>query len=491
MQKRSSPFFVSSLWANRAILLSMNKIKTDICVIGAGSGGLSVAAGAAQMGAKVVLIERGEMGGDCLNYGCVPSKALLAAAGAAQAVRDNGKYGIAPHKPEIDFAAVQVHVKDVIAQIAPHDSQERFEELGVDVLRAHAEFTGPRTVQAGDIEITAKRFVVATGSSPAIPPIDGLADVPYMTNETIFDMPEQPEHLIIIGGGPIGCEMAQSHRRLGCRVTVLEMFSIMPKDDPELVDFVRQRMVAEGVDIREGASVEAVRNDQGRISVTTSDGVVEGSHLLVAVGRRPNIEGLGLEAAGIETDRAGVKVSARLRTSNKRVYAIGDVVGGFQFTHQAGYQAGIVIQNLLFRLPAKTNDSSIPWVSYTAPELAHVGLSAEQLMAQDPKGTVLRSSFEDNDRARATRENDGIIKVMVDRKGKIKGASIVGPHAGELLQPWILAISQKLAIRAMTGFRAPYPTLGEINKAVAGSYYTPSLYSSRTQKLVRMLMKLP
>jgi len=484
-------FFLSSSGDAHAILQTMDKIKADICVIGAGSGGLSVAAGAAQMGANVVLIERGEMGGDCLNYGCVPSKALLAAAEVAQAARDSGKFGVAAREPEIDFAAVQAHIKDVIGQIAPHDSQERFEGLGVTVLRAAAAFTGPRTVQAGDQEITAKRYVVATGSSPAIPPIEGLAEVPYLTNETIFDVPEKPDHLIIVGGGPIGCEMAQAHRRLGCKVTVLEMFTIMPKDDPDLVDVVRQRLVAEGVDLREGMAVEKVSTEDGSLRVSTFEDDVVGSHILVAAGRKPNIDGLGLETAGVHTSRAGITVDARLRSSNKKIFAIGDVAGGYQFTHQAGYQAGVVIQNLLFRLPTKSSDASIPWVTYTEPELAQVGLSAVELMAQDPKGTVLTSSFEDNDRARASRQNTGLIKVMVDRKGKIKGASIVGPHAGELLQPWILAISQGLSIRAMTGFRAPYPTLGEINKTVAGSYYTPTLYSSRTRKLVRMLLKLP
>jgi pyruvate/2-oxoglutarate dehydrogenase complex dihydrolipoamide dehydrogenase (E3) component len=469
----------------------MEQIKTDICVIGAGSGGLSVAAGAAQMGARVVLIERGEMGGDCLNYGCVPSKALLAAAEAAQAQRDSDGFGVRSVEPDIDFPAVQAHIRDVIAQIAPHDSQERFEGLGVDVIRASAEFTSPKTVRAGDRDITAKRFVIATGSSPAIPPIDGLADVAYLTNETIFNVAEKPAHLMIIGGGPIGCEMAQAHRRLGCKVTLLEMFTIMPKDDPDLVDVVRQKLVGEGINLIEGAGVEKVSREGADILVHTPDGVITGSHVLVAVGRKPNLDGLGLDAAQVKTNRAGVVVDGRLRTSNKKIFALGDVAGGFQFTHQAGYHAGIAIQNLLFRLPTKTNDTSIPWVTYTEPELAQVGLTAAQLMEGDPKGTVLTSSFEGNDRARAGRINHGLVKVMVDRKGKIRGASIVGPHAGELLQPWILAISQNLPIRAMTGFRAPYPTLGEINKTAAGSYYTPTLYSSRTQKLVRLLMKLP
>ena len=469
----------------------MEAIKTDICVIGAGSGGLSVAAGASQMEADVVLIEQGEMGGDCLNYGCVPSKALLAAAESAQAARDAKKFGVHIAEPVIDFSQVHQHVRDVIDGIAPHDSQERFEGLGVNVIRASAAFSGPKTVVAGDYEITAKRFVIATGSSAAVPPIPGLADVPFLTNETIFSVEEKPEHLIIIGGGPIGCEMAQAHRRLGCKVTLLELFTIMPKDDPEFVDVVRQRLIAEGIDIREGIGVEAVEGQGTSLRVVTSEGAIEGSHILVAAGRKPNMDSLGLEAAGVQTERGAIQVDARLRTNKKHIFAIGDVTGGYQFTHQAGYHAGVVVRNILFRVPAKVDDSSIPWVSYTEPELAHVGLSEEQLMQQDAKGTVLRSDIAGNDRARATGQGEGLLKVMVDRKGKIRGASMVGPHAGEVIQPWILAISQGLHIRAMTGYRAPYPTLGEINKAAAGSFYTPTLYSSRTQRLVRWLMKLP
>ena len=469
----------------------MSGIETDICVIGAGSAGLSVAAGAAQMGADVVLIEKGEMGGDCLNYGCVPSKALLAAAKAAQHGREAKKFGVSFAEPAIDFARVNAHVHDVIAGIAPHDSQERFEGLGATVLRSSAVFTGHDRLSVGEDTVIAKRFVIATGSKPAVPPIEGLDGVPYLTNETIFSLSEAPEHLIVVGGGPIGCEMAQAHRRLGSRVTVLEMFAIMPKDDPDLVAVVRDRLIAEGIDIREGAKVERVEANAGGVSVGVDGGLVEGSHLLVATGRAPSVDGLGLDAAGVTYSPRGIEVDARLRTSNKRIFALGDAVGGFQFTHQAGYHAGIAIQNLLFRLPAKVDDSSIPWVTYTEPELAQVGMTAAQLKESDPKGTVLEAEFSGNDRARAMRETDGRIKVMVDRKGRIRGASIVGANAGELLQPWLLAITQKLKIRAMTGFRAPYPTFGEINKAAAGSYFTPKLYSNFTRRVVRTLMKLP
>ncbi len=469
----------------------MGKLDADICVIGAGSAGLSVAAGATQMGARVVLIEKGEMGGDCLNYGCVPSKALLAAGKAAQHARDAGKFGVTLNEPQIDFAKVNAHVRGVIAGIAPHDSQERFEGLGVTVIREPARFAGRRIVEAGGTEVSAKRFVIATGSRPAVPPIEGLEGVSYLTNETVFGLTIRPEHLIVIGGGPIGCEMAQAHRRLGSRVTVLEAFSILPKDDPDLVAVVRARLIAEGVDIREGVKVSRVSGRVGAITVSLGSEEITGSHLLVATGRTPNFDGLGLEQAGVAFSPKGIEVDRRLRTTNRHIYAIGDVTGGFQFTHQASYHAGIIIQNCLFRIPAKTDDTTVPWVTYTEPELAHAGLSAAQLGERYSGGEVLEASFAENDRARAERQTDGAIKVMVDRRGRIKGVSIVGVNAGELLQPWLLAMTSGLKIRAMTGFRAPYPTLGEINKAAAGRYFTPKLYSKATRRLVRALMKLP
>ncbi len=469
----------------------MNKLKADICVIGAGSAGLSVAAGAAQMGADVVLIEKGEMGGDCLNTGCVPSKALLAAGKAAQHGRDATKFGVAFSDPVVDFQAVHDHVHDVIAQIAPHDSVERFEGLGVNVIQEAARFTDGRAVVAGDTQITAKRFVIATGSRAAVPPIPGIEDVSYLTNETIFTLTERPDHLIIIGGGPIGCEMAQAHRRLGCVVTLLERAKIMPKDDPELVDLVRQRLIHEGVSVREDVNVDAVARTETGIVVTVDGEPLDGSHVLVAAGRKTNVDGLGLEEAGVDHDDRGIKVDARLRTSNKRIFAIGDVAGGYQFTHQAGYHASIAVQNILFRLPAKSDDSTLPWVTYTDPELAHVGLNAAQLKEQDPKGTVVTVPFEGNDRAKAERETDGMVKVMVGGDGRIKGASIVGKDAGNLIQPWVLAMTQKMKIRAMTGFRAPYPTLGELNKGAASEYFKPRLFSDSTRRIVRLLLRLP
>jgi len=471
-------------------------IQTDICVIGAGSGGLSVAAGASQMGASTVLIEKGKMGGDCLNYGCVPSKALLAAGHAADAVRRGPRFGVEAGAPRIDAKAVYGHVHAAIAAIAPNDSVERFEGLGVRVIQAAARFTGPREVEAGGVRVRARRFVVATGSSPFVPPIPGLAETPYFTNETLFDGGGAlPEHLIVIGGGPIGVEMAQAHRHLGCRVTVLEKGTILPKDDPELVDVVRGRLVEDGVDLREGAAVSGVAKTATGVRVAfdgpdgKESGTVEGSHLLVAAGRRPNVRGLDLEAAGIDHSPRGVAVDARLRTTNRRVFAIGDVAGGYQFTHMAGYHAGIVIRNALFRLPAKVDYKAVPWVTYTSPELAQVGMTEAEARKHHAESDLrfLRWPYAENDRAQAEGETGGLIKLVATRKGKVLGAGIVGPAAGESIQTWVLAISKGLKIGAVASMIAPYPTLGEVNKRAAGSFYTPGLFSERTRRLVRFL----
>lgn len=466
-------------------------IKADICVIGAGSGGLSVAAGAAQMGARTVLIERGEMGGDCLNTGCVPSKALLAAAKHACMMGEGEPFGIGRAKPKVDFEKVNAHVKGVIAAIAPNDSVARFEGLGVTVIKEHARFKDARTVVAGRKEIRARRFVVATGSHPAVPPIPGLDSVPFLTNETIFNNTTRPDHLIVIGGGPIGMELAQAHRRLGSKVTVIEAAKVLAKDDPELSAFVADRLIREGVDIREGAKVARVESEAGGIAVTVEEGgtsrTIEGTHLLVATGRKPTIDGLDLDKAGIETDAHGIRVDDRLRTRNKRVFAIGDAIGGLQFTHVANYHAGIVIRNALFRLPAKVDYGAIPWVTYTDPELAHVGITEAEARARHMKINVLRWHLAENDRAQAERETEGEIKLVTDMHSRILGCTIVGPHAGELILPWVLAKSQALKLSAMAGIVAPYPTLSEISKRAASSYYTPTLFSAKTRAIVRFL----
>ena len=472
----------------------VNSIEADLCIIGGGSAGLALAAGASQMGAKTVLAEAGKMGGDCLNYGCVPSKAMIAAGHAAHLIRHAGQFGVNGHEPSIDFKGVHDHIHGVIGAIAPHDSVERFEGLGVTVLQDRARFLSADEIEAGDMRVKARRFAVATGSAPMVPPIPGLADVPHYTNETIFDNQVAPSHLIVIGGGPIGSELAQAHRRLGAEVTIVDMGPILPKDDPEMTALVRAQIEADGVVLKERVKVQKVEPAGNGVAVIieTENGEnerLEGSDILVATGRAVNVDGLNLEAAGVDYDKRGIKVDARLRTTNKKIYALGDVAGGYQFTHVASYHAGIVIQNALFRLPAKVSYKSLSWVTYTDPELAHVGMTEAQAKESGDFADVLHWSFEENDRAQAERRTDGRAKVVIGRRGKVLGATLVGAHAGELVHPWVLAISQGLKIKAMASMIAPYPTLGEVNKRAAGSYFTPKLFSDRTRWLVRLLSK--
>ena len=469
-------------------------IECDICVIGAGSGGLSVAAAAAAFGVSVVLIEKHKMGGDCLNYGCVPSKALIAAGKRAHLMRTKNCFGISPQEPRIDYKAVHGHVQSVIEAIEPNDSVERFTGLGVQVIEAAGRFIDKATIEAGDRRIKARRFVIATGSAPLVPPIPGLDSVPYFTNETIFDNQQKIEHLVIVGGGPIGLELAQAHRRLGSQVTVLEGAKALAKDDPELTSLVLQHLRGEDIDIREGALATSIEGGPGNVRVHIKVGdreeVVEGTHVLIAAGRKPNIDDLGLKAAGVKFDKKGVKVDAGLVTSNSRIYAIGDVIGGLQFTHVANYHAGIVIRKALFRIPIKVNEDIIPWVTFTDPELAHAGLTEDQAVAKHGKVSVLRWPYHENDRAQAERVTSGHVKVVTDKKGRILGATIVGEHAGELIQMWSLAISQKLKIKAMTEWISPYPTLSEINKRVAYKFYAGATSSPLVRKVIRLLAKL-
>ncbi|NRB20759.1 MAG: FAD-dependent oxidoreductase [Rhodobacteraceae bacterium] len=469
----------------------MKQLKCDLLVIGAGSGGLSVAAGASQMGADVVLLEGHKMGGDCLNYGCVPSKALIASAKAAYGQAHTAGFGVADQVPKIDYAAAMEHVRDVIASIEPMDSQERFEGFGARVIREFGHFISPTQVQAGDHIITARRVVIATGSSPLVPPIPGLNGVPYVTNETLFDLRERPEHLLIIGGGPVGMEIAQAHVRLGCRVTVIEGQRALGKEDPELAQVVLDGLRDEGVDIAGGAMVSKIRGSAGAIEVEVKTGsTFKGSHLLMAVGRRANTERLNLAAAGVETSRSGIQVDDQLRSSNKKIYAIGDVAGGMQFTHVAGYQAGVILRSALFGLASRARTNHIPWVTYTDPELAQVGLTEAQ--ARDVYGVkleVVRFDYHHNDRALAERKTRGFIKVMVV-KGRPVGASIVGHQAGELIGTWSLALANGLKMSQIAAMVSPYPTFGEINKRVAGAYFSPRLFDNQfVKRAVRFVQR--
>lgn len=466
----------------------------DICIIGAGSGGLLVAAGASQLGANVVLLERNKMGGDCLNYGCIPSKAIIAAGKAAQTARKASRFGIVGLSPRIEFQSVHDHVHDVIANIAPNDSIQRYEGLGVHVIREEGHFVDPREVEAGNVRIRAKKFVIASGSSPRIPPIDGINDISYLTNETIFELKEAPSHLIVLGGGPLGCELAQAYRRLGAEVTVLDEGAILSKEDPELATVVKKQLLEEGIEIKERTKITAIKQKNSAVIIISSGSnqteELEGSHLLIAAGRVPNLTGLDLEAGRIEYAQNGILTNKRLLTSNNRVYALGDVIDGPQYTHAASYQAGVVIRNILFKLYARVNYTALPRVTYTDPEIAQVGMSQSEALEQ--KGSsirILRLSLADNDRAVAERAPEGIIKVLSDKRGKILGCSIAGAGAGELIMPWALAISQKLKVSAIASTIAPYPSLSEISKRAASSFYAPTLFSEKTKKIVRALLK--
>lgn len=442
------------------------QIACDLAVIGAGSGGLSVAAGAAQLGLSVVLFEAGEMGGDCLNTGCVPSKALIAAANKGWA-----------------FPRAIAHVRKTIETIAPIDSQERFEGLGVTVVREHARFTDRRTVESESVRVVARKVVIATGSRPKVPPVPGLAG--YLTNETVFALEALPAHLVVLGGGPIGLELGQAFRRLGSKVTVLEAGRALAKEDPDLAAVVLEQLRADGVDIREGVKVERF---EGATAVVGTE-CIEGSHVLVATGRSPNVEDLGLEAAGIACQASGIVTTKSLRTTNHRVYAVGDVTGRAAFTHVAGAHAALFVRRALFASPVNADRLVVPRATYTDPELAVVGLTETEARARG-EVKVVTFPFHDNDRAQAEGDTRGFGKLVTDRRGRILGAAMVGAQAGDLIAPFVLAMSAGLKLSRIAAAIAPYPTRGEAAKRLAGLWYGPMLFSPRTRKLVSLLKRL-
>jgi pyruvate/2-oxoglutarate dehydrogenase complex dihydrolipoamide dehydrogenase (E3) component len=468
-------------------------MKADVVVIGAGSGGLSVASGAAQLGLKVVLFERGEMGGDCLNHGCVPSKALLAAAKAAHAMRGSGSLGVSASEVRVDFAAVMAHVHAAIAAIAPHDSQERFEGLGVRVIREHARFVDERTVASGSVAVRAKRVVIATGSRAAIPPVPGLAELPYLTNETIFGLTELPRRLLVIGGGPIGVELGQAFRRLGSQVVLISRGDMLSREDPEAAAIVAEQLKADGIELLPHHKL--LKGAAGPVlTVEGENGArrIEGSHLLVAAGREASLDRLGLEKAGVRYDASGVCTDRRLRSSNRRVYAVGDAAGRGQYTHLAGAHAGLFIRNALFRLRVDADKLVVPRITYCDPELAAVGLSeAEARERHGDKVWIERFDFANNDRATAEGDRRGFGKLIAATDGRILGAVIVGAGAGDIIHQWVLAMSAGLKLSKLTGMIAPYPTRGELPKRLAGQYYTPALFSPATRRLVSLLNRLP
>ena len=472
----------------------MRRFDYDLAVIGAGATGLAITSVAARLGLRVALIERARMGGDCLNTGCVPSKALLAAANAAEAARAAQRFGVILPEPVIDWDAVRAHVQGVIAAIAPTDSEERFRALGAAVFRDQARFVAPDALEVGGRRLSARRIVVAAGSHPAIPPVPGLDAIPYLTNETLFDLAERPEHLLILGGGPIGLEMADAHAGLGCRVTIIEAGRIAAKEDSDLADGLRAALLRKGVAILEHAEiVEAV---PGPALILRDGRRIEGSHLLVAAGRRPNLDGLAPEVGDVRVTPHGIATDTGLRSlSNRRVFAAGDIadplgIGVRAFTHVGAYHAGIVIRRALFHLPARIDYRALPRVTYTDPELAQVGATEAEARAAGRTISVLRWPLAENDRAQTERDTNGMVKLLVER-GRVIGAGILARNAGEMIGQWTLAIERRTSLRALADLIVAYPTRAEAGKRAAAEYYAARLFSSSTKRLVRALGWLP
>ena len=472
------------------------RLDVDICVIGAGSAGLSVAAGASQLGQKVVLIERGQMGGDCLNTGCVPSKSLIAAARAAHAIRGARRFGVTAGEPAVDYRAVREHVRGVIADIAPTDSVERFTGLGVNVIRAAARFTATDEVEAGGARIRARRFVIATGSSAAVPPIPGLKDIPYLTNETVFDLEHAPGHLLVIGGGPIGCELAQALQRLGCEVTLVQDAAhVLEREDEDAAAIIQRALVRDGVQLVLSAEVLSVQREGSekvvRIRHPGGEAEARVDEILVAAGRLPNVEDLGLEAVGVEYERRrGVVVDDHLRTTNPRIFAAGDVCMDWKFTHAADFAARIVIQNALFFGRKRLSALHMPWCTYTTPELAHVGLSTAQAQARGIATDTFIRPLAEVDRAVIDGEEDGFVKVLVKRgTDRILGATIVATHAGDLISEISLAMVARVGLATLATVIHPYPTQADAIRHI-GDLYNRSRLTPAVSRAFKLFLRL-
>jgi pyruvate/2-oxoglutarate dehydrogenase complex dihydrolipoamide dehydrogenase (E3) component len=477
--------------------MSRKDISADLVVIGAGSGGLSVASGAAQLGLSVVLFERGEMGGDCLNTGCVPSKALLAAAKRAHDMRHAAPFGLSPGDPRVDWDAVKTHVHGVIARIAPIDSQERFEGLGVRVVREHARFADKRTIESDSVRVRASRIVIAAGGRAAIPPIPGLEATPYYTNETIFSAPVFPQRLLILGGGPIGIELGQAFRRLGAAVTIIESGEPLKAFDRDAAKLVLDTLRAEGIDVRANTRALSASGALTTIALEIEGPngreTLAGDAILVAAGRKVSTEGLGLDAGGVAANARGIVVDAGLRsTSNRRVWAVGDIAGREQLTHAAGFHASVFVRGALFKARADAGGTPMPAGLYTDPEVAQIGLSEAEARAKyGEKVTIVTAPFDDNDRARAERRAEGFAKLIVGPGAKILGAVVAGEGAADLIQQYALSMSNGLRVRAITAMIAPYPTRGEIVKRTASLFYLPVVFGKSARTLVSLLKHLP
>ena len=459
----------------------------NVVVIGAGTAGLVTAAGTAGLGGRVALVEKHRMGGDCLNTGCVPSKALIASARAAALVRDGARFGLEGQEPRFRFEDVMDRVRERRARIAPHDSQERFESLGVEVFRGAARFVSPHEVEVGAQRLRGRNFVIASGSRAAIPPVDGLADARPYTNETIFDeLRERPARLAVIGGGPIGCELGQAFARLGVRVTLLEALArLLDKEDEDAAALVRERLEQDGVRVVTGARVRRAVRDGGSTRLELEGGeTIETEAVLVAAGRRPNVEGLGLETAGVSFDGSGVKVDARLRTSQSHIYAAGDVIGGRQFTHLADHHARTIVRNVLVPgIKTSIDTAVLPSCTYTSPEVARVGLNETEARQQGVPHDVWLEPVAGLDRAVLESEERGFAKVLTAAgSDKILGVTLVCERAGDLIHEFALAMKAGVGLKTLSSTIHAYPTFAEVARKV-GDRYQRSRLTPRAKRL--------
>ncbi|UCE57127.1 MAG: FAD-dependent oxidoreductase [Desulfobacterales bacterium] len=476
----------------------MTNYDYDIGIIGGGAGGLTVASGAAQLGAKTLLIEKEkELGGDCLHFGCVPSKTLIKTAHVYHQMKHSHKFGLPTMVlPPVDFREVSKRIRSVINIIQKHDSEERFCNLGAKVEFGHPAFTDEHSVRLNGSTFSAKTWVLATGSSPTAPPIKGLDKTPYITNREIFYLDHLPKSMILLGGGPIGSEMSQAFCRLGTKVSVVDMApQILIREDDDMSSILREELSSEGVEFHLNSTIEEV-NDLGsakEVKIKSKDGKVtslKAETILVALGRGANVQDLGLEDIGVQFDRRGIKVDNRLRTNHKHIYAAGDVNGGYQFTHAAGYEGGIVVSNAIFHLPRRVDYTFLPWCTYTDPPLGSIGMNEKRAKQAGINYQVWTEDFKDNDRSLAEGEHVGKIKMILDKKEKPIGVQILGPHAGDLLSEWVAILNGKVKLSTLAAAVHPYPTIGEINKKVAGTYFSPKIFSEKIQKGLKFFFHL-
>ena len=476
----------------------MTTFDYDIGIIGGGAAGLTVTAGAAQLGAKTLLIEKEPLlGGDCLHFGCVPSKTLIKSAHVYHQMQHAQSYGLpSVDVPLVNYADIVKRIQNVIQTIQKHDSDDRFCGLGAKVEHGHVEFVDDHSVRLNGSTLSAKNWVVATGSSPGIPNIKGLDQTPFITNKDLFSLARLPASMIVLGAGPIAVEMAQAFSRLGSKVSVIQRSGqILSREDKDFADVLTGVLASEGIQFYLNASVTSVSDRGGQKEVKIRDEndretILKGEQLLVAMGRMPNIDGLNLEKAGVDFTPKGVTINARMKTNQKHIYAAGDVTGDYLFTHAAGYEGGIVVSNAIFHLPRKADYTLLPWCTYTDPELASIGMNEKAARDAGIDYEVWTEQFADNDRSLAEEERIGTLKMVLDAKENIIGVQILGPHAGELINEWVAVLNGKVKLSTLASAVHPYPTLGEINKRVAGSFFTPKVFSDTVKKGLKFFFNL-